>query len=112
MPVKIIALLRALPGLSREAFLRRWQQEHPAVVWALPGLLAYHQTPAIEHRKSWPYDGMAELWFESVEDIRTAFSSPAAEPMRAHEKLFLDRIDWFIASSTTVVERPDPPPAP
>ena len=102
MSVKIVALLKALPGLSREDFLRYWQEEHPAVVWALPGLRAYHQSPTIEHRKSWPYDGMAELWFDSVDDIRTAFSSPQTEPMHEHEKLFLDRIDWFIASTTTV----------
>ena len=108
MPVKIVALLRARPGLSREEFLRHWQHEHPAVVWALPGLRAYHQTPAIEHRKSWPYDGMAELWFDSVEDIRSAFDSPAAEPMREDEKVFLDHIDWFIASTTTVVEPTGP----
>lgn len=105
--MKIVALLRALPGLSREEFLRYWQEEHLAVVWALPGLRAYHQNPAIEHRRRWAYDGMAELWFDSVEDIRAAFSSPAADTMREHEQLFLEHIDWFIAS-TTVVEPPGP----
>lgn len=104
MSVKIVALLRAKSGLSRAEFLRYWQEEHPAVVWALPGLRAYQQNPAIEHRKPWPYDGMAELWFDTVDDIRIAFGSPAAEPMHEHEKLFLDTIDWFIAT-TTAVER-------
>ncbi|MEV5538995.1 EthD family reductase [Saccharopolyspora shandongensis] len=102
MSVKIVAMLKALPGLSREDFLRYWQDEHPALVWKLPGLRAYRQNPAIEHRKSWPYDGMAELYFDTVDDVRTAFASPQAEPLHAHEKHFLDTIDWFIATETTV----------
>lgn len=111
MSVKVVALLRAKPGMPREEFLRHWQRDHPAIVWALPGLQAYHQNPAIEHRRSWPYDGMAELWFDSVADVRTAFNSPAAEPMHKHEELFIENIDWFIAT-TTVVEPTDPAAAP
>ena len=102
MTVKIVAMLKALPGLSRKDFLTYWQQEHPALVWRLPGLRAYRQNPAIEHRKSWPYDGMAELYFDSVDDVRTAFVSAQAQPLHEHEELFLDSIDWFIATETTV----------
>ncbi|TCP50996.1 uncharacterized protein (TIGR02118 family), partial [Tamaricihabitans halophyticus] len=101
--VKIVALLKAKPELSRAEFLYYWQQEHPAVVWTLPGLRAYHQSPAIEHHKPWPYDGMAELWFDSMADIRAAYGSPAADPVREHEKLFLGEVDWFV-TTTTVVE--------
>lgn len=108
MAVKIIALLRAKTGISRAEFLRHWQQDHPAIVWALPGLRAYHQTPAIEHRRSWPYDAMAELWFDSVDDIRTAFSSSAAKPMHEHEEIFLADVEWFIADDTTIVQPPAP----
>ena len=107
MSVKIVALLRARPGLSRAEFLKHWQEEHPAIVWALPGLRAYQQNPAIEHRTSWPFDGMAELWFDSVQDVRTAFNSPEAEPMHEHEKLFIEHIDWFIATTTPVLKPDD-----
>lgn len=99
MTIKVVALLRALPELARDDFLYYWQNEHPALVWQLPGLRAYRQSPAIQHRKSWPYDGMAELWFDSVTDVRDAFNAPEAEPLREHEAKFLDQTEWFIATT-------------
>ena len=107
MAIKVVALLQALPGLSQDDFLYYWQNEHPALVWQLPGLRAYRQSPAIQHRKSWPYDGMAELWFDSVADVRDAFNAPAAESLREHEAKFLDQTEWFIA--TTVDTSPGEP---
>ncbi|MEU6192218.1 EthD family reductase [Streptomyces sp. NPDC047061] len=98
MSVKIVALIKALPDLSREEFLRHWQEEHPAVVWQLPGLRAYRQSPAVEHRRAWPFDGMAELWFDSLDDLRAAFDSPQAQPVHEHEKHFLSSVDWFVAT--------------
>lgn len=108
MPVKIVALIKALPELSRVEFLRYWQQEHPTVVWQLPGLRAYRQSPAVEHRRAWPFDGMAELWFDSLDDLRAAFASPHAQAVHEHEKHFLGSVDWFVATDFEV----SPPASP
>ena len=105
MSVKIVAVIKALPELSREEFLHHWQEEHPAIVWQLPGLRAYRQSPAIEHRKTWPFDGMAELWFDSLDDLRAAFDSPQGATVHKHEKHFLGSVDWFVA---TDADKPQP----
>ncbi|QSR28788.1 hypothetical protein CFH99_24505 [Nocardioides aromaticivorans] len=94
---KIIALITKQDELSREEFLHHWQVDHPPIVWALPGLRRYVQNPAIPHRTEWPYDGAAELWFESLRDIAVAFDSPQAKPMHEHEKKFIKDIAWFVA---------------
>jgi uncharacterized protein (TIGR02118 family) len=104
-PVKVIAFIRRRPDLSREEFLRLWQEEHPTLVRRLPGLRGYKQSPAISHRSQWPWDGCAELWFDSVADVRDAFNSEDAIPLRAHEEHFIETIDWFLATETVVVER-------
>lgn len=100
--VKICAVIRAKEGLSREDFLYYWQEEHPAVVRALPGVRRYVQNPAIDNGREWPFAGLAEVYFDSVKDIAVAFSSPLADAMREHEKLFIGEMEWIVATEEEV----------
>jgi len=95
--VTVIVVIRRKSGMSREEFLRHWRDDHPAYVRRLPGIRGYRQSPAIEHRKTWPFDGMAELEFATVADVARAFESPEARELFAHEDEFLDGLEWFIA---------------
>lgn len=97
-----MVVLRRKEGLSREEFLDHWQRLHPLFVERLPGIRHYRQNVAIEHRKQWPFDGIAEMSFDTVADVRTAFSSPAATELFAHEDEFLGRIEWFIAEESNI----------
>jgi uncharacterized protein (TIGR02118 family) len=93
---KVVALITRRQDISSDEFDRHWREEHPRYVRELPGLRGYVQTPAFEHRRQWPCDGMAELYFDSVGAIARAFDSPAAGPMQEDEKRFIARIEWFI----------------
>lgn len=95
--VKVVVVIRRIEGMSREEFLRHWVDDHPAYVRRLPRIRGYRQSPAIEHRKPWPFDGMAELTFDSVSDVKQAFDSPAGRELFRHEEDFLGGVDWFIA---------------
>lgn len=107
--LKICAVITAKPELTREQFLYYWQEEHPAVVRALPGIRRYVQNAAIEHRTEWPFSGVAEVTFDSMRDIAAAFSSPEADAMREHEKLFVGTMEWIISEATEVpLQAPDP----
>lgn len=99
---KIVALISRRPDLSREQFLERWQVEHPRYVRELPGLRRYVQNAAIEHRKPWPYDGAAELWFDDLRSIAVAFDSAAADALRAHEESFIGELEWFVCTEQDV----------
>lgn len=100
--IKIVAMLRKKPELSREQFLAYWNGEHPEYVRRLPGLRRYRQNPAISHHKDWPFDGMAELWFDSVKDVAIAYAGPEAEAVFRHEKDFLEDMQWILAEECEI----------
>ena len=101
---RVIVVIRRKAGMSRADFLHHWLQDHPSFVRRLPNLRGYRQSPAIEHRKDWPYDGMAELFFYSVSDIARAFDGAPAKDLFAHEHDFLDEVEWFIADEPRDVQ--------
>jgi uncharacterized protein (TIGR02118 family) len=100
--IKVVAVIKAKQGLDREQFLHHWNVEHPAYVRKLPGIRRYRQNPAVEHRKAWPFSGMAELWFDSVEAVKAAYAGPEAEQLFAHEHEFLESVEWFLADELEV----------
>ena len=103
--VKIVAFVRKRDDLTDEAFRAYWQDHHSQLVARLPGLRRYVQNPALDlgGRRAWPYDGMAELWFDDVDAVRAAFRSPESDAVRADEPSFTRTIDWFLATEFPVV---------
>lgn len=78
--VKVIALLKAEPGMSRQEFKTRWVDEHAPLTLRFPRLKGYRLNVAIEEQETpddLPYDGTAELWWDSLEDMRADFASEA-----------------------------------
>jgi uncharacterized protein (TIGR02118 family) len=97
--LKIVSVIKRRPDLTFEQFIEHWQQRHPAFVTQLPGLRRYIQNPAVPHpRRTWPWDGMAELWFDDMRAIKLAFESPAADRVREDEQNFIGEQQWFIAT--------------
>lgn len=80
--IKLIALLKAKPGMSREEFGRRWIDEHAPLTLKFPNLKGYRINIAIDEYQETegelPYDGTAELWWDSLEDMHADFASPEA----------------------------------
>ena len=81
-PVKLIALLKATPGMSREDFGRRWIEGHAPLTLKFKNLKAYRINVAIEEYQELegelPYDGTAELWWDSLEEMQEDFASEEA----------------------------------
>jgi uncharacterized protein (TIGR02118 family) len=100
--VKIVAVLRVKDGITTEQFVEHWRVQHPAYVCRLPGLRAYRQNMPVPHRRESPFDGVAELWFDSVRDVAVAFESPAADDMRADERRFVGSIEWILADEVEI----------
>lgn len=79
--IKLIALLKRKPGLTREEFADRWLNDHIKLSSKMPGLRGYRVNIAIDHQPDGDgvepiYDGTAELWWDSVEAMEAAFDSP------------------------------------
>jgi uncharacterized protein (TIGR02118 family) len=78
--VKMIALLKIKPGMSREQFKKRWVDEHAQFTCKFPNLKGYLINIPIEEYQQiegkLPYDGTAELFWDSVEDAKSDFATP------------------------------------
>ena len=82
-PVKLIALLKAEPGMSREDLKKRWVDEHAQLTLKFKNLKSYRINIAIDEYQEiegkLPYDGTAELWWDSLEEMKEDFASPEAK---------------------------------
>jgi uncharacterized protein (TIGR02118 family) len=79
--VKLVFFLHKHPDLTEEAFRRYWSDTHGPLVAKIPGLRKYvlgqHVPVALPFPP--PCDGLAELWFDSVESMQNALSSPEGQ---------------------------------
>lgn len=107
--VKYIVLLKRKEGLSREDFARHWHDVHGRqLALAQPGLRyirRYVQNHAFADRDDVPthlglatrhdsFDGVTEVWFDSVEDVRRLADENRVfyrDVLAPDEERFLDR---------------------
>lgn len=91
-PVKLIALLKAKPGMTREQFAQRWLEGHAPLTLAFPNLKGYRINVAIDEYQEiegeLPYDGTAELFWDSLEEMQEDFGSEAADTAVADADTF------------------------
>ena len=107
-PVKLIALLKAASGMSREEFSRRWIEGHAPFALRFPNLRRYRINIAIDEYQATEgelaYDGTAELWWDSLEEMREAFDSPEAEAAVADVNEFIAIQDLIVTRETIVLD--------
>ena len=91
-PVKLIALLKAQPGMSRAEFRERWVDGHAPFTLKFKNLKGYRINVAIDEYQELegelPYDGTAELWWDSLEEMQEDFASPEAQVAGADADTF------------------------
>ena len=105
--VKLVFLLRRLPSLTQVDFQRYWRETHGPLVTRHAGVLRirrYVQTHALDtpynaalratRSTGEPYDGVAELWWDSVDELAAATSTPdgraAGNALLEDERRFID----------------------
>jgi uncharacterized protein (TIGR02118 family) len=106
--IKLVFTLRRRSGMSREEFQHYWREDHAPLVRRHAETLRirrYVQVHALEtdldealaaSRGSEPrvYDGVAELWWDSLEDLMAGYSTPEGQAAGADlledERRFID----------------------
>ena len=83
--IKLVYCITKRPDLSDEQFFHYWKNIHGPIGATIPRLRKLVQS----HRINIPgdkyppaYDGIAELWFDTVEDLLAARQSPNGKPQR------------------------------
>lgn len=122
--VKLLFLLRRLPERSPEEFHRYWRERHGPLVRRHAATLrirryvqshAAHEATAAALREtrgtSEPFDGAAELWWDSLDDLAAAVATDAGRAagaaLREDERRFIDlgRSSMFLCEEYVVLER-------
>lgn len=100
--IKFVGMLRRKPGMSPDEFHHYWRNIHGPYVMSINEFARhvrkYVQCHAITNQATVagagptsPFDGIAELWFDSADEVRKAFSEPRyLTEIRADEVKFLD----------------------
>ncbi|MEI7444541.1 MAG: EthD domain-containing protein [Burkholderiales bacterium] len=105
--IQLVFCLTRLPSFTHEAFLARWHDVHGPLVRshaAALGIRRYvqvHTLPpaayarlAAARRAPVAYDGVAELWFDSLEAMQAAAATPegraAGRALLEDERAFID----------------------
>ena len=120
--VKLVFCLRRLPELSRAEFQRYWREKHGPLVRQHAATLRIRRYVQLHTREDAlndvlrasrggpePYDGIAELWWDSREDLQAATASPegqrASLELLEDERRFIDlgRSPLWIADEHPVV---------
>jgi uncharacterized protein (TIGR02118 family) len=105
--IRLTYALRRRPELSREDFQRYWREEHAPLVRARADTLRIRRyvqahtlsTPlddALRESRDGsfePFDGVAELWWDSVEDLAQAMATP--EGVEASRELLEDEAKFI-----------------
>lgn len=113
--IKSISFLARKPSLSREEFLRHWLGVHVPMCHAVPGLRGYSVSTIVEHqsRPDLPvlamgdFDGVAQVWFDSLEARAHAAASAEGKRWHADGGTIIGGIRTFVTHERVVVPVPD-----
>jgi uncharacterized protein (TIGR02118 family) len=123
--IKLVFTLRRREGMSREDFQRYWREEHAPLVRSHAETLRIRRYIQV-HTRETPldealtasrgaevpaYDGVAELWWDSLEDLMAAYSTDEGQAAGAElledEKRFINlpRSSLWLAEENVVIDR-------
>lgn len=107
--IKGFALVARKPGMAEDAFHRYWREVHGPLALRITNLRRYvqaHRLPQpLPGFDAVPYDGVAEIWFDSYADMQGMATNPEyLDGARADEPNFIDLAKLqFIATREQVV---------
>jgi uncharacterized protein (TIGR02118 family) len=120
--LKLVFCLRRLPHLSRAEFQRYWRETHGPLVRQHADALRirrYLQVHTLDHPlnaglqasrgSSEPFDGVAELWWDSADDLAAVLTAPAGQAaslaLFEDERRFIDhaRSPMFVGEEHVMV---------
>ena len=97
---KYIVLLSRMEGMSYDEFLTYWQNDHAPVAQKIEGSVRYHQVHPTDTENA-EFDGIAEVFFDDLDDLYAAFGGPEQkpDPDREHaQETLMDTVNFLDTS--------------
>jgi uncharacterized protein (TIGR02118 family) len=106
---KMIFGAKRRPGMSREDFAAYWLGPHAEKAKKVPGIARYviNLAPDLSGTgREMPYDGFAEAWFATEEDMRASARSPELRAVLDDEANLFDLSTRFsvIVRENVIIE--------
>lgn len=99
---KILGIIKRPEGMDFEAFKDWWLNEHAPKVRQWPGLVRYHINLATTPDQ--PFDGVAEVWFESRTAMDAVFGTAAGRRARESATASASNIAILLTEEHVIVE--------
>ena len=113
--VKLVYCINKKATLTDEEFFAYWRNVHGPIGSRIPRLRRLVQS----HRLAVPggglradYDGVAELWFDNLEDLQAARQSPEWKASSEDEVNFIDhnKVALFVSVEHSILDNTGFPP--
>jgi uncharacterized protein (TIGR02118 family) len=108
--IKLVYCITKKPGLTDKQFFDYWKNVHGPIGARIPGLRKLVQShrvliPEDKHRPT--YAGMAELWFDDVEQLLAARESTEWKASSEDETNFIDhsKTAYFVSEEHVVLDQ-------
>ncbi|MGA8866258.1 MAG: EthD domain-containing protein [Candidatus Sulfotelmatobacter sp.] len=108
--IKVVYCVTKKRECSAEEFFHYWKNIHGPIGARIPGLrrlVQSHRVSIPGDKYSPPYDGVAELWFDTIEALLAARQSPEWKASSDDEENFIDRskVAYFVTQEHVIVDR-------
>jgi uncharacterized protein (TIGR02118 family) len=80
--IKLISLMKRKEDLTREEFARWAVEDHAPIGRRMPGIRQYRINVLRADQPETEFDGVFELWFDSVEALQAALDSDVGTKAR------------------------------
>ena len=111
--IKLMIAVKRAPGLSPDAFREHMKTVHAVLVRTCPATKKYvrkyvqsYTLASDEYDQEQPFDGAAELWFDSKDDMTSFFADPNyLADVRPDESRFADmgKTVFFVTEELQIV---------
>lgn len=108
--IKSLSLLTRRPEITHEEFVRHWVEVHAPLAHAVPRVRRYVQSHILAERTrpdietlDVQIDGIAELWYDSIDDLRYAMSTPQAKILHDDGATFIGRIKTYTIEEKVII---------
>lgn len=104
--IKVVITLVRQDGLSADEFATRWREEHAPIAEELPHLQKYTISEPVDDAE---IDGVAQLFYDSLDDFHASMESDVADRVREDTAKFTDTAagDQYVVRETVRVDETD-----